>query len=1284
MPPDDEADFQQICQELGVDPQRVLDRRAQSLDSERQSALLESQKPRQQWIDEVQVLPFLAGTDCRFSDRPVFSREALDAELRAGQGSPEIWAVSFSQLRARQWTVSICIEHIDTNHDSMVVMGAGRGLSQSRPDATITLDAVFSAMTSPGMPNQTGRPHRPLQLLIAYRLKDDFDEIQAAMTECRIACVLETKEEAKKSAKDNDTDYMGRNTLPCDLGLNRVFSDSSGSDEETLCEFNTGDLVEIHGLQRAKQHNGKRGSVRRFRAGRYEVHINGEETRIRVKPGNLTRVHAEPSTGTRAPVSGPCSGRDAGLHLCGPEVLSRDDEQRRVIFAPQDDPSGYSPLLSLTLAEILTVINSPTTSNCGEEVGQGYDGYYDWGVPEDDGDMMNSMMRNFSTQFWYGDLAGGEEPLAKPDVQLKQLLSVPVAKALSLRSDTPEHAALCDQLFVINVQLSKRNAGNRGVDGIKDISMWRQLSVFGGTRLDTLHDKILAPAIGWVRHYHSYMFIVPTNGACFCPSDSGAIDQMHVQTRSLFGLDDSKYCLAHVLREPGAKLVYLYDLGDSWYHTITLEQVVPAGGTCKISMRDEQHSFKLRGVQLLNGEVNCPPEDSNGLAGMGDYGSLLAKGRRSQAHEAHESSNWRENGIWNPFEFNLVAHARRLRKAVADKSSAKFGQRVYTHTFPGTSSDQVQALMQQHQHPTVPHRTVYQMDGATESVRTAPDERQDACCALCGRQEQVHQLGCVLSQCGKCRSVYYCGRDCQKEHWTEHKHVCDFFQFEFAQRTSRAISAVRKARRGSLAGVALDEMPHREGLKMSAESTKQEGNASYKSGDVMRALICYSNAVDLLHQMSDELPHKELSQSESLLLATSLANRAQCYMYLQTDPRLSASWLSAAAENDGRSTQVQHVVDDCIYARGLLVEHTSSGAGALRKKITVRLEKAMQILDKLARTQPEQLAEEDLKRASIVQQESTSTLRPSTASAAPAQVATRTPVQAPSFAPAAAAHRLPVEPDTSHICAHCGADCPKDEYTRNQWKKRKKSPAKCKSCVGDAPARVKKQEAAVKLAQCTDISKWLEYHQLLHCLEEFERHRFDIESMRIIAGEGEKAFAEATFDETDLCTSDKEALVAALCPGKDTHATAAELGSNEPNVGLDDDAALLAAIEASQQLEPELEPEPELQPEPEPMSLPAMVVASRVAGAAAYVGNECSICLEQWVDLKDAAVVVLSCQHATCFKCMELFHGRVDVLSYHETADGPLRTAWACPLCRAELPSDLLEELHASFQWTAQ
>mmetsp|Transcript_65938 Transcript_65938/g.182255 ORF Transcript_65938/g.182255 Transcript_65938/m.182255 type:complete len:315 (-) Transcript_65938:59-1003(-) len=164
-------------------------------------------KSTEKWIAEVSSLTFLMPTT---TDRRVVDQQVLARPPRA---TPEIWSVSFTNAGG-QWMVTIIIEHIGTPHDGMVVRGA-IGTFRTSPDARDMIHSLFSAMAEPEMPTQTGPPHRPLQLFLAYRLKGSFDEIRDAMGQCQIACVLEEKEAAKASAAEHGTEYKGRNLRQC-------------------------------------------------------------------------------------------------------------------------------------------------------------------------------------------------------------------------------------------------------------------------------------------------------------------------------------------------------------------------------------------------------------------------------------------------------------------------------------------------------------------------------------------------------------------------------------------------------------------------------------------------------------------------------------------------------------------------------------------------------------------------------------------------------------------------------------------------------------------------------------------------------------------------------------------------------------------------------------------------------------------------------------------------------------------------------------------------------------
>ena len=61
-----------------------------------------------------------------------------------------------------------------------------------------------------------------------------------------------------------------------------------------------------------------------------------------------------------------------------------------------------------------------------------------------------------------------------------------------------------------------------------------------------------------------------------------------------------------------------------------------------------------------------------------------------------------------------------------------------------------------------------------EPLRELPPDRDDKVrvCAYPGCNIDGKGLFCKMLKCGRCRSVYYCHEDHQKQHWKEHKQTC--------------------------------------------------------------------------------------------------------------------------------------------------------------------------------------------------------------------------------------------------------------------------------------------------------------------------------------------------------------------------------------------------------------------------------------------------------------------------------------------------------------------------------
>ncbi|KAJ7804352.1 hypothetical protein B0H14DRAFT_2884433 [Mycena olivaceomarginata] len=59
---------------------------------------------------------------------------------------------------------------------------------------------------------------------------------------------------------------------------------------------------------------------------------------------------------------------------------------------------------------------------------------------------------------------------------------------------------------------------------------------------------------------------------------------------------------------------------------------------------------------------------------------------------------------------------------------------------------------------------------SSEDIRTTRSDIIDHCCTTCLKHSR--EPGVVLRQCGKCKSVWYCSKECQKADWPKHKEKC--------------------------------------------------------------------------------------------------------------------------------------------------------------------------------------------------------------------------------------------------------------------------------------------------------------------------------------------------------------------------------------------------------------------------------------------------------------------------------------------------------------------------------
>jgi len=115
--------------------------------------------------------------------------------------------------------------------------------------------------------------------------------------------------------------------------------------------------------------------------------------------------------------------------------------------------------------------------------------------------------------------------------------------------------------------------------------------------------------------------------------------------------DERRVRLPSVLRRIGAKVIYTYDLGDSWEHSIVLQKCLPAVPSIAYPI-------------CTDGQLACPPEDCGGIGGFYD----LLDAVRDPTQEQHkELKDW-VGGDYDPEAFSIEAVNRILTRLLTRRT----------------------------------------------------------------------------------------------------------------------------------------------------------------------------------------------------------------------------------------------------------------------------------------------------------------------------------------------------------------------------------------------------------------------------------------------------------------------------------------------------------------------------------------------------------------------------------------------------------------------------------------
>jgi len=163
--------------------------------------------------------------------------------------------------------------------------------------------------------------------------------------------------------------------------------------------------------------------------------------------------------------------------------------------------------------------------------------------------------------------------------------------------------------------------------GVSKPPVWRRLQLHADTRLDHLHEMIVA-AFGW-QDYHMHVF---TSG----PEEFGLPDP------ELGHIDERRINLGQLIGGIGDRVRYTYDFGDDWEHEIVVEDLLDP---------DPDTHYPV----LVAAKGACPPEDCGGPWGYADLKQILA----DPGHEQHqEMLDWLGLDNSSAFDPNAIVRVQ--------------------------------------------------------------------------------------------------------------------------------------------------------------------------------------------------------------------------------------------------------------------------------------------------------------------------------------------------------------------------------------------------------------------------------------------------------------------------------------------------------------------------------------------------------------------------------------------------------------------------------------------------